>query len=413
MNKEQFDEMIERFEENRSSITEKTTYLFGHCEATLCLADFLLSNNIAPKAILDNSERKHGMTYKGIPVVPVGMAVDDADAAVLIVTRFYEAMNAQLRELGFKGSVIKLVDFNTYADYSLSEETVGRMRKRLQHGLEGLEKIKERFQNKLLIFCPFNALGDIYLCMSYLPAYQKKMGYEKAILFVPSNACANVVRLFEGYESEVYKQKELDAIIQAVIYTGDKRCYIAHQDRPYVVSLHKALYVKKIPLETIYCCGVFGLPKNTTPAVPNNWESYTKLDDIKEGKTAILSPYAKSVTSLSEKLWNDIVTDLKSRGYTVYTNVAGDEKPLEGTDLISPKINEMKSVVEKAGLFIGIRSGICDVIRTADCMKIALYPDYYYCDTKWKAIDMYAIDGFRNIEVKDDDTWEDLKKKIK
>ena len=48
---------------------------------------------------------------------------------------------------------------------------------------------------------------------------------------------------------------------------------------------------------------------------------------------------------------------------------------------------------------------MCDVIRTADCRKIALYPDYNYCDTKWKSIDIYKIDGFENIIVKDDFVW--------
>lgn len=175
------------------------------------------------------------------------------------------------------------------------------MQKRLQHGIEGLEKIKEHYRTELLIFCPFNALGDIYFCMSYLPEFQKKIGYDNAVVFVPSNACAKVVKLFKGYEVEVYKQKELDAIIQEVIYTGDERCFIAHQDRPYVVNLHKALYIKKIPLETIYCCGVFGLPKNTDMAEPDNWVEYPNLSDIPKGKSAIISPYAKSVPLVREK----------------------------------------------------------------------------------------------------------------
>ena len=70
-------------------------------------------------------------------------------------------------------------------------------------------------------------------------------------------------------------------------------------------------------------------------------------------------------------------------------------------NMLSPIIAEMRSAVEQAGLFIGIRSGMCDVIKTAQCRKIALYPDYFYCDTKWKSIDMYAIDEFENIVVKD------------
>ena len=206
-----------------------------------------------------------------------------------------------------------------------------------------------------------------------------------------------------------------------------------------MVDLHRALKVKCIPLETVYKCGVFGLPQDTAAARPVNWEEYRfpeigedgedvgggedsgcagnaedvgGADDAPVTKTAIISPYAKSVASLPESLWTDMVSDLISSGYKVYTNTVGDEKPLAGTKAISPSIAQMKSAVEQAGLFIGIRSGMCDVIKTADCRKIALYPDYYYCDTKWKSIDMYAIEGFQNIVVKDNDTWEEVKKRI-
>lgn len=41
----------------------------------------------------------------------------------------------------------------------------------------------------------------------------------------------------------------------------------------------------------------------------------------------------------------------------------------------------------------------CCSIWFMSCRKIALYPDYYYCDTKWKAIDMYALKGWENIVV--------------
>ena len=185
----------------------------------------------------------------------------------------------------------------------------------------------------------------------------------------------------------------------------DENAFSAHQDRPYVVNLSKALYLKRIPLEQIYCCGVFGLPRGTEPVIPERWTEYGDLDSIEKKHAVILSPYAKSVTALSEKIWEDIVSDYAGRGYQVFTNVAGDEKPLAGTKPISPAICEMKSVVERAGVFVGIRSGLCDVIRTARCRKIALYPEYNYCDTKWKAIDMYAIGGFENIVVREDFVW--------
>ena len=85
--------------------------------------------------------------------------------------------------------------------------------------------------------------------------------------------------------------------------------------------------------------------------------------------------------------------------------MAGEEKALPGTLPVSPAINEIQSVVEHAGLFIGIRSGLCDVIREASCRKIALYPDYHYCDTKWKAVEMYGLAGWENIVVGEGFQW--------
>ena len=65
----------------------------------------------------------------------------------------------------------------------------------------------------------------------------------------------------------------------------------------------------------------------------------------------------------------------------------------------------MKSIVERAGIFVGIRSGMCDVLNTAEAKKIALYPDYNYSDTQWKAVDMYRLNGWENIVVKDGFKW--------
>lgn len=408
-----YKEMVATLGEYKKSLYGKKVFVFGHCEASLTLIDLLIENHLNPVAILDNSKAKHGIEYRDIKVVPPEMVLsyDSHTSVVLIATRFYEAMNAQLRGMGFGGSIIKLVDYNTYAEYSLSEETVKRKLQRLEYGIKSLETIKDSYRGAFIIFCPFNALGDVYFTMSYLPAFLKKMGKDECVICVPSDACAKVVRLF-GNDVQVMEQKELDASIQAVIYTQDVDCFIAHQDRPYVVNLHRALQIKPILLETIYCCGVFGLPKDTLPYEPAKWKIWNGINEIESGKVVVLSPYAKSVVSLPDAIWTDIVSDYSEQGYQIYTNVSGEEIPIVGTKPLRVELCEMKSVLEKAGTFIGIRSGLCDVIRTVNCKKIALYPDYNYCDTKWKAIDIYRIDGFENIVVKEGDTWEIIKEQI-
>ena len=409
MEAQYYNEMLQNFEElEQCGILEhKRIFLFGHCGATEKLAELLEKKGYAAAAILDNSMEKQGKIYLGIPILPPEsiLAESAEDVIVCIVTRFYESMQAQLRQLGFAGEIRKLVDYNTYAEYSLSNETMERKRKRMEHGRRIVEELERKYPRHFRVFCPFSALGDVYFCMSYLPYFLKRRRKKEYIVCVAGAACAKAVSLFDDCPVEVMQQKELDATIQAELYTQDENAFIAHQDRPYVVHLSRALYRKKIPLEKIYRCGVFGLPEETEPAVPKHWKDFTDLKMIEKDHAVILSPYAKSVTALPVKIWEAIISDYQKQCFQIFTNIAGEEKPLPGTAALSPEISEMKSVVERAGTFIGIRSGICDVIRTADCRKIALYPDYNYCDTQWKAIDIYAIDSFENIVVKDDFVW--------
>ncbi|MDO4204094.1 MAG: hypothetical protein Q4D07_06345 [Selenomonadaceae bacterium] len=394
-------------------LSAKHIILFGHCNASLELIDLLSSRGLQAAAILDNSGAKQGIIYKKVEVFyPERIkAYTGNNSIVLITSRFYAAMLKQLRELGYTGPVHKIINYNTYAEYSLSVDTIAKMTDREQGGELLLQALRKRYPGYFKVFCPFNALGDIYMMISYWPVFAKKRNIGKVVFSVPAKVLIDVIQMFGDYYVEVYEQKELDAMIQAVLYTHDENSYIPHQDRPYVVNLFRALYVKKIPLEQIYCCGVYGLPKGTRPAPPSRERLtiYNDIESIQEGHAVIFSPYAKSVTKIESQIWKQAVAYYTSEGYTCYTNVVGDEQPLDGTVAISPTIREMISVVERAGVFVGIRSGICDVLREARAKKIALYPDYNYCDTQWKAIEIYWIDQFDyNLLATEEIKWEIL-----
>lgn len=409
MDKLHYQEMVSNLEGLlvEKQIQNKRVFLFGHCNATEELADLLYEKDICIRAILDNNVEKQGKCYRDITILEPSEVLkeEQKDSIVLVVARAYASMVRQLNELGYHGEVRKLVDYNSFSEYSLSSDTVFRMRKRLDGGLEKLDQLKEKLGEVFKIFCPFSALGDIYIMMSYLPFFLEREHISECIVLVVGNACAKVVRLFGNYDVEILSQQDMDELIQAVLYTKDWNSFIAHQDRPYVVNLHRALYLKRIPLEMMYCCGVFGLPINTVPREATVFTEYEGLSEIPRNKSVILSPYAKSVTALPEQIWKEIVSDYTKKGFRCFTNVVGDEAPLDDTLPISPMISEMKSVVEWAGTFVGIRSGLCDVIRTVKAEKIALYPEYNYSDTKWRAIDIYSLAGWKNIVVKDELQW--------
>lgn len=412
MDKAHYEEMVKAIDGLIAHylLQDRKIYVFGHCNATEELADLLMKKNFTVKAILDNNTAKHGSSYRGIPITPPEtiLSEDATHTIVCIVARAYAAMNAQLRELGFSGNVVKLVNYNSYAEYSLSGDTMLRMWQRVERGIRLKEEMEQKYPGAFKVLCPFCALGDVFLTMSYLPYFAGKRWIDgKDIVYcVIGSACRQVVSLFGADKRvECFSQKDMDELVQACLYTEDETSFIAHQDRPYMVNLHKALYLKCIPLEIIYRCGVFGLPIGTEPVKPENLQVYPGLEQIKKGNAVVFSPYAKSVTSLPKDVWSAIVSDYKAKGYQCFTNVAGEEKPLTGTTGISPTLSQVQSLVEWAGTFVGIRSGLCDVLKYAACDKTALFPDYHYCDTKWKAIDMYAIDGWRNLVVKDGFLW--------
>lgn len=95
-------------------------------------------------------------------------------SAVYIAARAYEAMNKQLRDLGYQDEIKKLVDYNSYAEYSLSENTIKRMQVRVRRGMLIKQRLEQKYPGYFKILCPFSALGDVFLTMSYLPYFLEK-----------------------------------------------------------------------------------------------------------------------------------------------------------------------------------------------------------------------------------------------
>lgn len=382
----------------------QAVYLFGHCNASEELADLLNRSGYPVKAILDNNPFKHTMSYKGIRIEPPDVILREnmPRTTVCIASRACASMERQLRQMGYSGTVEKLVDYNSYAEYSCSEETIRRKRERVRRGIRFLKEHRARYPGCYRIYCPFSALGDVYYTMAYLPHFLRRRSIVHCAVFTIEDSCREVAEMFGAEHAQALSQSEMDESIQAALYTGDKEAYIPHHDRPYAVYLAKALYIKKIPLERIYQYGVFGLGQDCAPCRPSRLRGCR--DSVKAqilpGRAVILSPYAKSVTKIPSGYWDLITAHFKIRGYQIWTNTTPGEAALPGTMRLEIPLSELQSAAERAGIFIGLRSGVCDVIREAACKKVALYPDCFYSDTKWKVEDIFRLDGWENITIR-------------
>ena len=73
-------------------------------------------------------------------------------------------------------------------------------------------------------------------------------------------------------------------------------------------------------------------------------------------------------------MWAQVVNELNNKGYTVCTNVASKkEKAIKGTIPLFIPYKQLVPFLDEAGYFIGIRSGICEVLASSTCKKIVLY----------------------------------------
>jgi len=370
-------------------------FAFGHCNATEKMID---NFSVKVVAILDNNKAKQGKSYKGVPIVSPEYIRDftAANSIVLIANRFYEQMREQLRKMGYDGRIVKTLEYNSFAEYSLSQETINRKTERMLRGKDTLEKIRAKHPKEHLIVCPHNALGDVYWAMSFLPAYMEKNGIADAVAIANGESSRQIAEMF-GCANITLSNSEMDEFTQALIFNEEQNCIIAHHDKIYTDNSIKYLNNHFISFIDFYKYIVFGLDKSAEPVKPKQNLPFENAVGIQQGKTLIISPYAKSVVLPPSEFWQNTIHEYKSKGFMVCTSVIGSETPLENTVPISFPLNQAISAVEYAGHFIGIRSGLCDVINSAECNKTVVFPDCIYSTTKMKVADFFALPGWFTI----------------
>ena len=377
----------------------KELYLFGCTEATEKMIAFLQEQGIAARAVLDNNMAKQGTCFAGVPVELPSALRKDADSMVLIASRAYEPMAAQLHAMGYPGQVVRVVDYNTFAAYSLAEDVVREKYARMERGRQVFRCLQEEGGGAFLVICPYAALGDVYWAMAYLPYYAERQGIRRYLIVVAGAGCLSVARMFGVPNVAELPRWEMDELVQAVLYDEAESVLIAHHDRPYTNDMTKLIDCGDLRFDELYCCGVYGLPRETKPVLPKHSAEYHGDVLIPENHSLILAPYAKSVIALPGSFWERQVREGMEKGWTVFTNVAGGEEPLPQTVPLRVSIEEFPAAVRRAGHFIGLRSGLCDLLFGVPCDKTAVFPSAYYSVTHRKVADFFALPGWRQIVV--------------
>lgn len=364
-------------------------YAFGHTAATEEIRTQLGRYDLALTGILDNNRAKQGGSLHGVPVIsPNAVADISVSSVVLIASRFHSEMRRQLEDLGYAGEIIRV------GSLSIGTASGSDIR-----GARRLDQLRTAHPDRHLVVCPFGALGDVYWALAYFPAFAAARHLPPAVVVVVGEGCRQVARLFGHEEVHSLAQIDMDDLVAAAVANGAQDITIAHHDRPYGAGAPvRSLDERLVAFTDLYRDLVYKLPATARPAAPGR-DGPAQADpswatEIPRGRGVLIAPYAKSVLPVPWSFWEHTAERHVSQGDVVATLVHSDEDPIPGTLALEVPIPELLDAVEHAGTFIGLRSGLCDVVHTARARKVHVFPDAYYSTTPYKVADFFALPGW-------------------
>ncbi len=375
-------------------LTDKDIYLHG-CDSYQMIK-ILYNCALTPKGILVDKKREKSQwgvekfTYE---------EVDDYSNSIIFTSESdYPKINLErMRNAFIYIDALPLNEFCGNIDRKDNLEKILKIGSDLYNYL--LNKYASEKEVEFLIY-NYTGLGDAYIIAVLLQNYQKRFLEKKFVLITMSKECGEIFDMFGQKYIEVVTINEVNALEKLALLCGENlQIKNLMQSPEYDAYLMKRFHGTKFNLLEMYQYYIFGLPENiklnfTTTNKNIAFKQYCIDMNIIEGNSVILSPYAKSIVGFNKKIWEKIAIELKLNGYKVFTNCANFEKEIEETNRISVPIRDIAAVVEYAGNFVGIRSGLCDVISQTEAKKIIIYPDYL----QFNRVGTYEFASFKEMK---------------
>lgn len=246
-------------------------------------------------------------------------------------------------------------------------------------------------QDAKIFFMDYGGSGDTYLSCAYLAARQEIT--EKSFFVAAGPLSLKIARLFDfkGY-LEVSPDRAFSVRIMERFcgvplrlwpllyesdplgYSGILRLMAGHRGLDFMSML-------KIGLEVN--CGIpYEEEPWTQPEFPYDPVEVNEIfrtHGLTPGKIVLLAPYAgkQNMWGIPMEFYSKLAVQLQVAGYTVYTNSSNPKKepPVPGTFPLLVPYHLARPFCEQAGYFIGLRSGLCDIISAAKLRaKIVLHP---------------------------------------
>ena len=216
-----------------------------------------------------------------------------------------------------------------------------------------------------VVFMP-QGLGDILFFLMYATQYKKTIPEDKLAVVVTKKHFMQLVELFSA---------RIDAL-----------CYMDGGDEPLwrgrMTYFYDGIYnsaPQPYLLRAIQ--NAMGLPETARAYLPKlprpqNFDQIVQRFDLHKGKTVLIAPDAVSCSlPLSDVAWIRVADICTQAGYQVFFNVGQEGRFGKYPTVFLPMVETLNLIAE-GGNFIGLRSGLCDVMAAfTDVNGLIIYPN--------------------------------------
>lgn len=271
---------------------------------------------------------------------------------------------------------------DTKSDNEGKEEQLAELEKRTKNFFEVISE-----DSDCLYVFSTKGIGDFIMAGGLSYAAQERKGKKSTILVIQDKKWDTGI-LFPNVTAVMHFPLPMIGTLDKYFnktggYEGENYIYanIRKKDDKYLWSDELNMLerfkkdVFKIPLDTPLIYPI--IDEISEEDATSIQEKYTL--DVE--RTIILLPHANTFRkTLNKEFWVNLAQSLKEKNYIVYTNVAGNEKAIEGTEPLKISFAELYYITDKVKCFIGLRSGVFDFLAmtNAKILNVVPFPHWYW-----------------------------------
>ena len=245
-------------------------------------------------------------------------------------------------------------------------------------------RIRRSFPGSTILIYDYSGIGDVYVFCLYIKANYDKIAGGNFVVTVTKKALCKIFDLFELKNFFLVSEINAKHLTHFSLAAPDALNIrnITPFPRYNFTDLSFRFGGIFLNMADMYKYQMFHLPETASIEYPvlkpdhNEVEKLFTRTGLIPGRTVILSPEASTSIGYSDDFWRKLARELKFWGFSVCSNTMEKEDAVGGSVPVFFSFQNSEAVLNRAGLFIALRSGLCDVVCNAGCKKIILYPEY-------------------------------------